>query len=97
MARLVDKGVRTGSIQYHFNSGLVVISNHNYDIIMGMDWLLYHRILLHCYTKTVTFQSFGQSAINVAKSKRNPYVEAFLSHIESKKVIIELLYVSVLS
>ncbi|GAV89798.1 RVP_2 domain-containing protein [Cephalotus follicularis] len=34
---------------------LIVLPIHDFDVILGMDWLSAHRVRMDCYNKTVDF------------------------------------------
>ena len=37
----------------YFPTDLIVLGIHDFDIVLGMDWLSKHRATLDCYTKEV--------------------------------------------
>ena len=38
---------------YEFEGDLVELDCHGFDVILGMDWLYYHRANVDCYKKEV--------------------------------------------
>ena len=39
---------------------LILFQLHDFDIILGIDWLATHHALVDCFAKRVTFQILGQ-------------------------------------
>ena len=39
---------------------LILLKLHDFDIILGMDWLAAHHALVDCFAKKVTFHISGQ-------------------------------------
>ena len=39
---------------------LILLQLHDFDIILGMDWLATHNALVDCFPKIVTFHIPGQ-------------------------------------
>ena len=35
---------------------------HNFDVILGMDWLETYHATMHCFSKTITFKLKGEQA-----------------------------------
>ena len=42
---------------------LIPLDMHGFDIILGMDWLSYHRAIIDCELKRVVFHSFDHSRL----------------------------------
>jgi len=42
---------------YETEVDLVPLELHDFDIILGMNWLSKYKALIYCYAKTVTFQT----------------------------------------
>jgi len=51
----VDVGVSLS--RYETQVDLIPLELHDFDIILGMDWLSKYKALIDCYAKTVTFQT----------------------------------------
>ena len=34
----------------------IVLDMHDFDIILGMDWLAGHHAIMECFTKVITFK-----------------------------------------
>lgn len=53
---------------------LILLSMHNFDLILGMDWLLTYHVILDCINKKVTFRIPGQPECSfVASSICEPF------------------------
>lgn len=39
-----------------FKSNLIILDTQYFDMILGMCWLSYHRAIVYCLTKEVTFR-----------------------------------------
>ena len=39
---------------------LILLELHDFDIILGMDWLATHHDLVYCFVKKVTFHILGE-------------------------------------
>ena len=42
-------------------ANLILLNMHNFDAILGMDWLLTHQAVVECFEKRVIFYIPGQS------------------------------------
>ena len=51
----VDVGVSLS--RYETEVDLIPLELHDFDIIIGMNWLSKYKALIDCYAKTVTFQT----------------------------------------
>ena len=51
----VDVGVSLSG--YETEVDLIPLELHDFDIILGMNWLSKYKALIDCYAKTVTFQT----------------------------------------
>jgi hypothetical protein len=51
----VDVGVSLS--RYETQVDLIPLELHDFDIILGMNWLSKYKALIDCYAKTVTFQT----------------------------------------
>ena len=46
-----------------FPANLIDIPFHEFDLILGMDWLAIHYAIVDCYRKTVIFKLPGQDEV----------------------------------
>ena len=37
---------------------LIVFAMHDFDVILGMDWLAQYRACVDCFHKTITFEAY---------------------------------------
>ena len=49
-------GVGVSLVGYESEVDFIPLELHDFDIILGMDWLSKYKALIDCYAKTVTFQ-----------------------------------------
>jgi hypothetical protein len=49
-------GVGVSLAGYGTKVDLISLELHDFDIILGMDWLSKYKVLIDCYAKIVTFQ-----------------------------------------
>ena len=43
---------------------LILLNFHDFDLILGMDWLFTYYDILYCFNKKVTFQILSQPKFN---------------------------------
>ena len=43
-------------------ANLIIIDMHDFDVILGMDWLEKYHATMDCFTKTITFKLKGDQA-----------------------------------
>ena len=53
-----DDNIVIGGRELHVD--LILLKLHDFDIILGMDWLATHNALVDCFSKKVTFHIPGQ-------------------------------------
>ena len=53
-----DDNIVIGGRDLHVD--LILLKLHDFDIILGMDWLATHNALVDCFSKKVTFHILGQ-------------------------------------
>ena len=86
-----------------FPANLIDLPFHEFDLILGIDWLAVHHAVLDCYSKTVTFKVPGQdevvlkgekgysscNLISAAKAERfiRKGCEAYLAHVVEVKQV----------
>ena len=44
-----------------FSADLILLDMHDFDIILGMDWLSRHHATIDCFNKTISFKLDGTS------------------------------------
>ena len=55
IANRVYRGSKVTIASHEFEADLIVLDIHDFDIILGMDWLAKHRATVDCYRKEVQF------------------------------------------
>ena len=55
IANRVYRGSKVTIASHEFEADLIVLDIHDFDIILGMDWLAKHRATVDCYRKEVTW------------------------------------------
>ncbi|KAL5574069.1 hypothetical protein UlMin_023666 [Ulmus minor] len=53
---------------------LVVLGIHDFDIILGMDWLSKHHSTIECHEKEVLFQPSGVPSFRFVVAKSKPHI-----------------------
>ena len=56
----VYRGSKVTISSHEFEADLIVLDIHDFDIILGMDWLAKHRATVDCYRKEVQFSQPGE-------------------------------------
>ena len=56
----VYRGSKVTIESHEFEVDLIVLDIHDFDIILGMDWLAKHRATVDCYRKEVQFSQPGE-------------------------------------
>ena len=60
IANRVYRGNKVTIASHEFEADLIVLDIHDFDIILGMDWLAKHRATVDCYRKEVQFSQPGE-------------------------------------
>ena len=63
IANRVYRGSKVTIASHEFEVDLIVLYIHDFDIILGMDWLAKHRITVDCYRKEVQFCQPGEPEV----------------------------------
>ena len=61
-----------------FSADLIALSFHEFDLILGMDWLSNHRVIVECDKKTVVLKCSDQLEVTIHGIQSDP-----LSHVIS--------------
>ena len=68
---LATKVVKNDSIVFggrELHMDLILLQLHDFDIMLGMDWLATHHALVVCFAKRITFHILGQPAFCIEGS-----------------------------
>ncbi|XP_061993237.1 uncharacterized protein LOC133711082, partial [Rosa rugosa] len=81
-----------------FSASLIVIPDHTYDVILGMDWLSPNHALIDCFRMIVSFRIPGQPVFHYRCLRSDVAMRAgILAHIESGSSISEITGIPVVS
>ena len=87
---LIANGVYRGSkvtIESHeFEADLIVLDIHDFDIILGMDWLAKHHVTVDCYRKEVKFNQPGEPEV-IFCGERKILPTSLISIIQENKML----------
>ena len=61
----VYKNYQTMIHDRKFSTNLIALPFHEYDLILGMDWLSKHRAIVDCDKKSVVLKCLDQSTVTV--------------------------------
>ena len=75
---IVYKNVRLFIMRCELSTDLIPLPLHNFDIILGMDWLGRHRAQMNCFAKTITFCGPISRGV-VFRGERNVIPNYFIS------------------
>ena len=62
-----------------FSTDLITLSFHEFDLILGMDWLSKHRAIIDCDKKTVELRCSDQSEVIVHGVRSDPMSNVILA------------------
>jgi hypothetical protein len=65
---------------------LIPLELHDFDIILGMDWVSKYKALIDCYAKTVTFQ-IPEGRRMVFEGERIPKPTALILVVTTQKLL----------
>ena len=57
---------------------LVLLDMHDFDVILGMDWLASYHASVHCFEKEVVFRPLGESEF-LFKASCLPFMPCVIS------------------
>jgi len=79
-------GVGVSLVGYETKVDLISLELHDFDIILGMDWLSKYKALIDCYSKTFTFQIPEDKRI-VFEWERIPKLTTLISVVTAQKLL----------
>ena len=80
----VDVGVSLS--EYEIEVDLIPLELHDFDIILGMNWLSKYKALIDCYAKTVTFQTPKGEKVTI-EGERVLKLNALISVVTTQKLL----------
>ncbi|KAL5824399.1 hypothetical protein ACOSQ3_020462 [Xanthoceras sorbifolium] len=72
--------------EYKFPGDLTELSFHNFDVILGMDWLSRHRVIIDCSLKRVTLRTANGAEVLMVGDRKD-YLSNVISTITALKFI----------
>ena len=86
IANRVYRGSKVTIASHEFEADLIVLDIHDFDIILGMDWLAKHRATVDCYRKEVQFSQPGEPEV-VFCGERKILSTSLISLIQANKML----------
>jgi hypothetical protein len=80
------KGVQISVSGCELKVDLLPLELHDFDVILGMDWLSANKAQMDCFTKTITLQGPDGRKI-VFKGERNVILNCIISAMVTRKMI----------
>ncbi|XP_038976501.1 uncharacterized protein LOC120107335 [Phoenix dactylifera] len=68
------------------NADLPVLEMNDFDLILGMDWLVAYHATVDCFEKAIKFQISGQPVFGLVGSK-SPHRIKLISSLQAKKLL----------
>ena len=82
----VYRGSKVTIASHEFEADLIVLDIHDFDIILGMDWLAKHRATVDCYRKEVQFSQPGEPEV-IFCGERKILSTSLISVIQANKML----------
>ena len=86
IADRVYMGSKVTITGHEFEADLIVLEIHDFDIILGMDWLSKHRATVDCYRKEVRFNKPGKPDV-IFCGERKILSTSLVSVIQANKML----------
>ena len=86
IANRVYRGSKVTIASHEFEANLIVLDIHDFDIILGMDWLTKHRDTVDCYKKEVQFSQLGELEV-IFCGERKTLSTSLISIIQANKML----------
>ena len=86
IANRVYRGSKVTIASHEFEADLIVLDIHDFDIILGMDWLAKYRATVDCYRKEVQFSQPGEPEV-IFCGERKILSTSFISVIQANKML----------
>ena len=86
IANRVYRGIKVTITSHEFEADLIVLDIHDFDIILGMDWLAKHRATVDCYKKEVQFSQLGEPEV-IFCGERKILSTSLISVIQANKML----------
>ena len=86
IANRVYMGSKVTIASHEFEADLIVLDIHDFDIILGMDWLAKHRAIVDCYRKEIQFSQPGEPEV-IFCGERKILSISLISVIQANKML----------
>ena len=86
MCTLVFKGCEILVEGVVLKANLILLEMIDFDVILGMDWLSYHRASMNCFTKKIRFEKPGYSKFEFVGDRRI-LPTCVISTLEAKRLL----------
>ncbi|KAL5815789.1 hypothetical protein ACOSQ3_024167 [Xanthoceras sorbifolium] len=83
---LVSNPIGQSVVECEFPGDLMELPFHEFDVILGMDWLTRHRVVIDCELKRVTLRTVDGAEITMVGERRD-----FLSNVISATAACKLI------
>jgi len=83
---IVYKDVKLGIMGCELSADLIPLPLHDFDIILGMDWLGRHRAQMDCFAKTITLCGLMDRGV-VFRGERNVIPNCFILAMTTQKMV----------
>ena len=66
---------------------LIILDMHDFDVILGMDWLEKYHATMDCFSRTITFKLKGDQADFLIQGKRKKKQVGIISALKAGKLV----------
>ena len=84
----VFKGCEVVVEEIMLKTNLIPLEMVDFDVILGMDWLSYHRASMNCFTKKIQFEKLGYSELEFDGDRR-VLPTCVISALETKRLFLK--------
>ena len=68
-------------------ANLIILDMHDFDVILGMDWLETHHTTMDCFSKTITFKLKGEQADMMIQGNKKKTQVGFISVLKAGRMV----------
>ncbi|XXG88652.1 hypothetical protein AAC387_Pa12g0844 [Persea americana] len=66
---------------------LIILDMHDFDVILGMDWLEMYHATMDCFSKTITFKLKGEQADLIVQGNRKKGQVGIISALKASRMV----------
>ena len=66
---------------------LIILDMHDFDVILGMDWLEKYHATMDCFSKTITFKLKGEQADLIVQGNRKKGQVGIISALKASRMV----------